>query len=81
MSNFSLWLHSRVAAAEEEQRRRYIASLMQGDVTAFGSTRGEIETIDLYSRLVEEIRLVDVQLTTPTEPGPGSRWRTDKQPQ
>ncbi|GAK62227.1 DUF1630-domain-containing protein [Moesziomyces antarcticus] len=75
--NFSLWLHSRVAAAEEEQRRRYIASLMQGDVTAFGSTRGEIETIDLYSRLVEEIRLVDVQLTTPTEPGPGSRWRTD----
>ncbi|SJX60483.1 uncharacterized protein SRS1_10102 [Sporisorium reilianum f. sp. reilianum] len=76
--NFSLWLHSRVAAAEEEQRRRYIASLMQGDVTAFGHTRGEIETIDLYSRLVEEIRLVDVQLTAPTEPGPGSRWRTDK---
>lgn len=76
--NFSLWLHSRVAAAEEEQRRRYIASLLQGDVTAFGSTRGEIETIDLYSRLVEEIRLVDVQLTSPTEPGPGSRWRTDK---
>ncbi|TKY90668.1 hypothetical protein EX895_000666 [Sporisorium graminicola] len=76
--NFSLWLHSRVAAAEEEQRRRYIASLLQGDVTAFGHTRGEIETIDLYSRLVEEIRLVDVQLTSPTEPGPGSRWRTDK---
>lgn len=76
--NFSLWLHSRVAAAEEEQRRRYIASLMQGDVTAFGHSRGEIETIDLYGRLVEEIRLVDVQLTAPTEPGPGSRWRTDK---
>lgn len=76
--NFSLWLHSRVAAAEEEQRRRYIASLLQGDVTTFGHTRGEIETIDLYSRLVEEIRLVDVQLMTPTEPGPGSRWRTDK---
>lgn len=75
--NFSLWLHSRVAAAEEEQRRRYIASLLHGDVTAFGHTRGEIETIDLYSRLVEEIRLVDVQLTAPTEPGPGSRWRTD----
>ncbi|SNX81760.1 uncharacterized protein MEPE_00465 [Melanopsichium pennsylvanicum] len=76
--NFSLWLHSRVAAAEEEQRRRYISSLLQGDVTAFGRSRGEIETIDLYSRLVEEIRLVDVQLTSPTEPGPGSRWRTDK---
>ncbi|PWZ02584.1 DUF1630-domain-containing protein [Testicularia cyperi] len=76
--NFSLWLHSRVAAAEEEQRRRYIATLIQGDVTTFGHTRGEIETIDLYSRLVEEIRLVDVQLTSPTEPGPGSRWRTDK---
>ena len=76
--NFSLWLHSRVAAAEEEQRRRYIASLLQGDVAAFGRDRGEIETIDLYSRLVEEIRLVDVQLTAPTEPGPGSRWRTDK---
>lgn len=76
--NFSLWLHSRVAAAEEEQRRRYISVLLQGDVTAFGTSRGEIETIDLYSRLVEEIRLVDVQLTAPTEPGPGSRWRTDK---
>ncbi|GAC95440.1 hypothetical protein PHSY_003016 [Pseudozyma hubeiensis SY62] len=75
--NFSLWLHSRVAAAEEEQRRRYISSLLQGDVTVFGREKGEIETIDLYSRLVEEIRLVDVQLTAPTEPGPGSRWRTD----
>lgn len=75
--NFSLWLHSRVAAAEEEQRRRYIASLLHGDVTTFGSTKGEIETIDLYSRLVEQIRLVDVQLTSPTEPGPGSRWRTE----
>ncbi|EPQ27383.1 uncharacterized protein PFL1_04922 [Pseudozyma flocculosa PF-1] len=75
--NFSLWLHSRVAAAEEEQRRRYIAALVQGDVTTFGNTKGEIETIDLYSRIVEEIRLVDVQLTAPTEPGPGSRWRTD----
>lgn len=76
--NFSLWLHARVAAAEEEQRRRYIASLLQGDVTAFGHSKGEIETIDLYSRLVEEIRWVDVQLTAPTAPGPGSRWRTDK---
>ncbi|EST10053.2 DENND6 [Kalmanozyma brasiliensis GHG001] len=76
--NFSLWLHSRVAAAEEEQRRRYIASLLQGDVTTFGHTKGEIETIDLYGRLVEEIRSVDVQLTAPTAPGPGSRWRTDQ---
>lgn len=76
--NFSLWLHSRVAAAEEEQRRRYIASLLQGDVTAFGRSKGEIETVDLYSRLVEEIRLVDLELTAPTEPGLGSRWRTDK---
>ncbi|KAN0065594.1 hypothetical protein ACQY0O_000717 [Thecaphora frezii] len=76
--NFSLWLHSRVAAAEEEQRRRYIAALVQGDVTTFGNTKGEIETIDLYGRIVEEIRLVDVQLTSPTEPGPGSRWRTDQ---
>ncbi|PWN51851.1 DUF1630-domain-containing protein [Violaceomyces palustris] len=76
--NFSLWLHARVAAAEEEQRRRYIAALLQGDVTAYGRSRGEIETIDLYSRLVEEIRLVDLQMTAPTEPGPGSRWRTDK---
>lgn len=53
--NFSLWLHDRVAAAEEEQRTRRIAALCGGDVTTFGRTRGEIETIDLYSRLVEEI--------------------------
>ncbi len=60
--------------AEEAVHRESAA----GDVTAFGHSKGEIETIDLYSRLVEEIRWVDVQLTAPTAPGPGSRWRTDK---
>lgn len=74
--NFSLWLQSRIAAAEEEQWQRRIAALAAGDVETFGRTRPEIETVDLYVRLVEELRTIDQQLARPVVNGPGQRWRT-----
>ena len=74
--NFSLWLQSRVAAAEEEQRQRRIAALADGDVETFGRTHPEIETVDLYVRLVQELRAIDEAVARPAPSGPGQRWRT-----
>ncbi|WFC99776.1 hypothetical protein MYAM1_002521 [Malassezia yamatoensis] len=74
--NFSLWLQSRIAAAEEEQRQRRIAALIDGDVEKFGSTRPEIETVDLYVRLKKELCAIDRAITQPLYTGPGQRWRT-----
>lgn len=74
--NFSLWLQSRIAAAEEEQRQRRIAALADGDVVAFGRTRPEIEVVDLYLRLVQELHAIDDAVARPATSGPGQRWRT-----
>lgn len=76
--NFSMWLSERLSKAEEEQRRRRVLVLEQGDVAKFAKTRGEIESLDLYERLVEEIRRVDLKLSQPPTLGPSSRWRTDE---
>jgi hypothetical protein len=94
--NFGLWLQERLAAAEEEQWRRRVAVLEQGDVRTFAQQRGEVEALDLWTRLVAEIvsaatllahaqllmlalpqRSVDARLSSPSRPGPGSRWRSD----
>ncbi len=53
--NFSLWLHAKVAAAEEDNWGRRVKALEQGDVQNFAMRNGELETIDLFSRLKEEI--------------------------
>lgn len=72
--NFSLWLQARVAAAEEEQWRRRIAALSSGDVVAYGRANSEIERVDLYVRLTEEIRAIERQLASAEHTGPGPRW-------
>lgn len=77
--NFSLWLQARIAAAEEEQWQRRVAALALGDVESFGRTRTEIETVDLYVRLVEELRTIDRALRRPAVRGPGQRWRTTEE--
>jgi hypothetical protein len=70
--------------------------LEQGDVRTFAQQRGEVEALDLWTRLVAEIvsaatllahaqllmlalpqRSVDARLSSPSRPGPGSRWRSD----
>ncbi|KDN52162.1 DUF1630-domain-containing protein [Tilletiaria anomala UBC 951] len=53
--NFSLWLHAKLAAADDDNWRRRIKVLEMGDVQRFAQRNGEIETIDLLSRLREEI--------------------------
>lgn len=74
--NFAVWLQGRVEAAQHEQRQRRIAALAIGDVVTFGRTRSEIESIDLYLRLREELHALDKALHTPTSQlGPSERWR------
>jgi len=81
--NFSLWLQNRIAAAQEEQWQRRIAALAAGDVIAFGRTRSEIESVDLYLRLRDELRRVDEALARPLTPELSERWQApspDKAP-
>ena len=75
--NFAIWLHERVEAAQEEQRRRRVSALAIGDVVAFGRTRTEIESVDLYLRLRDELQAMDEALARPTllTTGPSERWR------
>ncbi|CEH18573.1 Uncharacterized conserved protein [Ceraceosorus bombacis] len=75
--NFGLWLHDKIVAAQEEQWRRRVAILEEGDVLSYARDHGEVETLDLWARLVEEIRSLDAKISAPPEPGPGSRWRVD----
>ena len=75
--NFSLWLHAKVASAEEDNWKRRIKALEVGDVQSFARKNCEIETIDLFSRLREEIRHVDARMAADqSSMGPGSRWKT-----
>lgn len=74
--NFALWLHHRVAAAQAEQYQRRIAALAAGDVVTFGRTRTEVESIDLFLRLREELRVIDATLEAPPVRGPHARWRS-----
>ncbi|WFD18887.1 hypothetical protein MCAP1_001100 [Malassezia caprae] len=78
--NFSLWLQSRIAAAQEEQWQRRIAALAAGDVVTFGRTRSEIESVDLYLRLREELRRVDEALARPLTPELSERWQAPPSP-
>ena len=81
--NFSLWLQNRIAAAQEEQWQRRIAALAAGDVIAFGRTRSEIESVDLYLRLRDELQRVDEALARPLTPELSERWQApspDKAP-
>lgn len=79
--NFAVWLHGRVEAAQYEQRQRRIAALAMGDVVTFGRTRSDIESIDLYLRLREELRALETALQAPrAAPGPSARWRASMEP-
>lgn len=79
--NFAVWLQGRVEAAQHEQRQRRITALAMGDVVTFGRTRSDIESIDLYLRLREELRALETALHTPrTAPGPSARWRASMKP-
>ena len=72
--NFSLWLQGRVAAAQDEQWQRRIAALAVGDVVTYGRTRSEVEAIDLFLRLREELVATERALARPAAVGPGRRW-------
>ena len=79
--NFAVWLQGRVEAAQYEQRQRRIAALAMGDVVTFGRTRSDIESIDLYLRLREELRSLETALQAPrAAPGPSARWRASMEP-
>jgi len=79
--NFSLWLQNRIAAAQEEQWQRRVAALAAGDVVTFGRTRSEIESVDLYLRLREELRRVDEALARPLTPELSERWHAPPSPE
>lgn len=78
--HFSLWLQGRIDAVQEEQRQRRIAALAAGDVLAFGRTCSEIESVDLYLRLREELRHMDEALTRPSTPELSERWQAPSSP-
>ncbi|WFD30779.1 RNA helicase [Malassezia sp. CBS 17886] len=79
--NFSLWLQSRVQAADEEHTQRRIAALAAGDVVAFSRARSEIECVDLCLRLVDELHAMDEQLACSDAPAPSTRWRARGMPE
>lgn len=77
--NFSTWLHARIHQSQEEQYMRKLAALESGDIARYVSTRGEVETIDLYARLAGEIEGINGKLVADRrerELQPNSRWKS-----
>lgn len=77
--NFSLWLHERVGQLEDEQYNRKLQALELGNIVDYVKQKGELETIDLYSRLMIEIETIDARLIAgkkERELEPNSRWKS-----
>lgn len=58
---------------------RKLAALESGDIARYVSTRGEVETIDLYARLAGEIEGINGKLVADRrerELQPNSRWKS-----
>lgn len=77
--NFSLWLQDRIALSEEQQYNEKIRALESGNIESFVSSKTELESIDLYSKLKMEISAIDVKLLKgrrDRELEPNSRWKS-----
>jgi hypothetical protein len=76
--NFSLWLHSRIRQSQEEQYQRKLTALATGNVLEFATSKGELEAMELYTRLQREIKSIDERLVIgrkESELKPNSRWK------